>query len=284
MNPLIVIGVLSLLIIYIIVFLLYIKGDEKRKEIEFIMSDNKKKRMKTFSFEDRMLEKIKVDPDSIKFILYLERFLILTVFVTFMFILKGLALAGFGAIFVGLYFKDAYKKVIYDSGITNIAKITNFINYFVPHINSGNSADQSFLGYIEYSNDKELAEYYENKDNLEYELPTHLKQIVDIYDIAKYNEEQGIADYTYILNELSEDMSQKQVYYNSFVSRISEIQPVCWSYYIGVPLLIVISLQNTWQFWTGFGGIVLGFVLLVMFTLFKFLIFKLQQKTIIAIF
>ena len=40
--------------------------------------------------------------------------------------------------------------------------ITNFINYFVPHINSGNSADQSLLGYIEYSGDEGLKDFYEN--------------------------------------------------------------------------------------------------------------------------
>ena len=284
MNPIGVIAILSLLIVYIVVGLIYIKGSEKRKEIQLIMDVGVEKRIKTFSFEDKILDKLKIEPNKVRFVLYIERILIISVLGIAVFFIRGLALAAFGAIVTAIYFEDAYKKAIYESGITNIARITNFINYFVPHINSGNSADQSFLGYIKYSSDEELAEYYENRDNLEYELPTHLKQIVDIYDIAKYNEEQGISDYTYILNELSEDYSQKQIYYNSFISRISEIKPICWSYYFAVPFLIIVSLSQTWDFWIGFGGLICGFILLAFFFAFKLLIFKLQKKTIVTIF
>ena len=284
MSPLIVLTVLSLLIIYIVVALVYAKGSEKRKEIQFIMDAQPEKRIRTLAFEDKILTNLKVDPNRVKMVIYFERILILCVVGIVFFYLRGLALALFGAIVISIYFEDAYRKAIYESGITNIAKITNFINFFVPHINSGNSADQSLLGYIEYSNDQELVEYYENRDNIEFELPPHLKQIVDIYDIAKYNEEQGIADYTYILNELSEDYAQKQIYYNSFISRIGEIKPICWSYYIGVPILVIVSLRNTWNFWTGIGGYVVGFILLVFFLLFKLLIYKLQKKTITTIF
>lgn len=284
MNPIVVLIVLSFLIVYIVCTILYIKGSHKRKEIQLIMDTNKKTNFKTLGFEDRILKKLNIDPNKAKPIIYIERFLIVGCLATALLALRGLALFGFGAIVITLYFDDAYKKAIYDSGITNIGKVTNFINFFVPHINSGNSADQSFLGYIKYSNDEELANYYENKNNLEYELPTHLKQIVDIYDIAKYNEEQGISDYTYILNELSEDMSQKQVYYNSFISRIGEIKPICWSYYGGIPVLIIASLKNTKDFWLGAWGFVGGLALLTLFGLFKFLIYKLQKDSIVKIF
>lgn len=284
MNPLIVLGILSLLIVYMIVALIYIKTSQKRKEIEVMMTNEKEKRVKTFAFEEKLIRKFNINPNKIAPILYIERIIILSVFVIALGYLKGLAMCIFGAIGITIYFSDLTKKAIYDSGIENVGKVTNFINYFVPHINSGNSADQSLLGYIEYSRDEELAEYYENKDNIEYELPTHLKQITDIYDIAKYNEEQGIADYTYILNELAQDYAQKQVYYNSFVSRIGEIQPICWAYYISVPVLIIVSLKNTWSFWTGIWGFVAGFVLLLFFFLFKLLIYRLQKKTIIVMF
>ena len=154
----------------------------------------------------------------------------------------------------------------------------------MPHISSGNSADQSLLGYIEYSRDVELAEFYEHRFDPEYKLETHLRQIVDIYDIAKYNEEKGINDYTYILNELSKDYAQKQVYYNSFMARIGEIKPIMLSYYFGVPILIAISFGQTYSFWMGFGGYIVATLVLGLFGLFKFLIYKLQKDTVKTIF
>ena len=284
MDIFLILSVLTALILYIFFTLIYIHGNDKRKEIQILISTDKKYRIKTLNFEDYILEKLQVDPNKIKYILYIERFILISM-VTFGFVmLRGIALAAFGAVAITWAFNDSFKKIIYESGITNISRITNFINFFVPHISSGNSADQSFLGYIEYSSDGELLNYYENRENPEYKIPEHLKEIIDIYDIAKYNEEKGISDYTYILNELSQDMAQKQVYYNSFVAREGEIGPIVWSYYIGVPLLVVISFSQTYEFWLGVGGYVVSIVLLILFTSFKFLIFKLQKKTINTIF
>lgn len=284
MNIFIVLSVLIVLILYISFVLIYIHGKDKRKEIQLLISINKKYKIKTLNFEDLILKKLSIDPNKVSYILYIERFIIISIIVFGIVILRGIALALFGAIAITLVFDDAFKKIIYESGVTNIGRITNFINYFVPHITSGNSAKQSFLGYIEYSSDKELSEYYENIENPDYKLPEHLKEIIDIYDIATYNEEKGISDYTYILNELSQDMAQKQVYYNSFVARQGEIGPIVWSYYIGVPLLVAISFSQTYEFWLGTGGYIISIILLILFTAFKFLIFKLQEKTIKTIF
>lgn len=279
-----VISVLIMLIVYIASVLIYIHGSEKRRELQVLMDTSHDYEMKTFNFENEILQKLQVEPDKVKYAIYIERVLILSGIAVAFWFLRGIALAAFGAILVSFIANDSYKKVVYESGITNINRITNFINYFVPHINSGNSADQSFLGYVEYSADEELAAYYENRDNPDFKLPPHLRQIVYIYDIAKYNEEKGISDYTYILNELSKDMAQKQIYYNNFVSRIGEIQPIMWSYYIGVPILIFISFGQTYEFWLGAGGYIVSFILLALFATFKFLIFKLQKRTINVIF
>lgn len=284
MNIWLVPALLLTILLYIIYVIKFLKEREKTKDIEFLLNEQVLTPMKTFAFEDAILKKFKIEPDKVRFVLYIERVLIFTTLAISVYFFKGLAVAGFLAILIVFFSEDAYKKVIYESGITNINKVMNFINFFVPHINSGHSANQSLLGYIEYSLDTELSEYYENKDNQDYIIPTHLRQIVDIYDIARYNEEKGISDYTYILNELSKDMAQKQIYYNSFISRIGEIQPIMWSYYIGVPILIGISLGQTYDFWMGIGGYVVAFILLILFGLFKFLIFKLQKKTINVIF
>lgn len=284
MNFLVVLGVLIALLVYTIVVVVYAKNSAQRKELESLMSNTQKYEMKTFHYEDEILKKLQIKPNSVKFVIYVERFIVVSLLIVAFYYLRGLALAALGAIVIAITADQAYKKVLYESGITNIPRVMNFINYFVPHINSGNSADQSFLGYVEYSGDEDLASFYENRDNPDFKLPAHLKQIVDIYDIAKYNEEKGISNYTYILNELSEDMSQKQIYYNSFVSRISEIKPICWSYYIAVPLLICISFKQTLDFWMAGGGYLVSIVLLALFAGFKFLIYRLQKKTIETIF
>lgn len=284
MSIWIVLSVLISLILYITFVLIYIHNHENNKKLEVLINESQNHSIKTFYFENKLLEALKAEPNKIKTILYIERFLLISSILISFWLLKGLAILAFGAIIIMIVAEDSYKKVVYESGITNINKIINFINYFVPHINSGNSADQSLLGYIEYAGDEELSEYYHNRDNVDFKLAPHLKQIVDIYDIAKYNEEQGISDYTYILNELSQDMAQKQVYYNNFISRIGEIQPIMWSYYIGVPILIFISFEQTASFWRGIGGYLVSIALLIFFGVFKFLIFKLQKNTINVIF
>ena len=284
MNVWLIPSLLVTVLLYIIYGIKFLEHRRKSQEVEWLLSAEEQKPMKTFSFEDRILKRFNTEPDKVKLVLYIERIIILITLIISVYFFKGLALTGFMAIVIIFFADDAYRKVIYESGITNINKVMNFINFFVPHINSGHSADQSLLGYIEYSLDAELSEYWENKDNQDYKIPTHLRQIIDIYDIAKYNEEKGISDYTYILNELSKDMAQKQVYYNSFISRIGEIQPIMWSYYIGVPILIGASLGQTYDFWMGIGGYVVAIILLILFAIFKLLIFKLQKKTINVIF
>lgn len=286
MNPLFVIGLLIVLLLYIIAMIFSIRNISQINETTSLIGEieNRESKIFVFNYERSIINKLHVKPEKIKGILYLERILLLAIIVLTTIILKGLALALFGALTISFIFDDLYKKDLYKSGILNVSKVMNFINFFVPHITSGHSAEQSFLEYIQYAKDEDLKVYFENKDNPDVKILPHLRQIIDIYDIAKYNEEKGINDYTYILNEMEQDMSQKQTYYNSFISRIGEIRPICWSYYIGVPLLIVVSYSNTYTFWQAGGGWIIATVLLALFGLFKFLIYKLQKKTIETIF
>lgn len=270
--------------VYITLFLVYLFRRKRSKEIESLIDIKYNEKAKTFFFEEKLLKSLKIRPEKAKGFLFLERLILVFLIAFILFSYRGIAIFFVGAIVTSILFDDLSKKVIYDSGISNVPNIMNFINYFVPHINSGNSANQSFLGYIEYSGNEELREFYENIDNPDYKIPPHLKQIIDIFDIARYNEEKGISDYVYILDELSKDMSQKQTYYNNYVSRVGEIKPICWSYYIGVPILILVSFQSTYSFWMGIWGWICSIVLLILFCIFKFLIYKLQKNTITTIF
>lgn len=279
-----ILALLGSILVYFSIIAVSLNRWEQQKRLNVIIQEGRKDARRVFFFERALLDRLHIEPEKVHTALMVERVLLfIAIFVLFMTI-KGITILFVGAVFITLFFNDAYKVVIYESGIENVPRVVNFINFFIPHINSGNSADQSLLAYIQYSRDDELAEFYEHKGDLEYKLQPHLKQIVDIYDVAKYNEEKGISDYTYILNEIAQDYSQKQVYYNSFISRIGEIKPIVMSYYIAVPFLIILSMQQTYDFWMGIGGVIVAIVTLILFAIFKALIFRLQKQTVKDIF
>lgn len=279
-----ILALLGSILAYFAIIAVSLNRWEQQKRLNVIIQEGRKDARRVFFFERALLDRLHIEPEKVHTALMVERVLLfIAIFVLFMTI-KGITILFVGAVFITLFFNDAYKVVIYESGIENVPRVVNFINFFIPHINSGNSADQSLLAYIQYSRDDELAEFYEHKGDIEYKLQPHLKQIVDIYDVAKYNEEKGISDYTYILNEIAQDYSQKQVYYNSFISRIGEIKPIVMSYYIAVPFLIILSMQQTYDFWMGIGGVIVAIVTLILFAIFKALIFRLQKQTVKDIF
>jgi hypothetical protein len=276
---------LALVLLYIAIVVVHLYKNKTQVDFSNLVDiKSDEKHVHTLFYEEMILKHFGVKAKNAIPILYTERALLVVAFVALFYMLRGLAIAIVGALLVGLLTRDAYEKVVYNSGVRNVGKVVNFINFFVPHINSGNSADQSFLGYLEYSKDEELQDYYENHEHDGYQIPVDIRQIVEIYNIAKYNEQKGISNYTYILNEISEDMSQKQVYYNSFQAKMGEINPIMWSYYFGVPILTSISVLQAPSFWQGVGGYAVSLVLLGMFSAFKFLVFKLQKDTIKKIF
>lgn len=279
-----IVGLLLVILIYIITIIYYIQHRNKIKDLDQFINEDRMEYSRMFYLEERILKSLNIKPGKIKPVLWTIRIIVFGAIGVLLYMLRGVALTLVGGLAVTLIFDDLYKKAVHDSGITNVSIVTNFLNYFIPHINSGNSADQSLLAYISYSGLEPLEEFYQRRGEPGYEIPTEIKQIVDIWDIAKYNEEKGISDYTYILNEISKDMSQKQTYYNSFVSRISEIKPIEISYYIGVPAMIFMSFSQTYDFWMGVGGAICSVVILILFTVFKFLIYKLQKSTIETIF
>lgn len=279
-----ILALLGAILVYFAIIAVSLNRWEQQKRLNIIIQEGRKDARRIFFYERTLLDKLHIEPEKVRTALMVERILLFVAILVLFLTIRGLTILLVGAIFITLFFDDAYKVVIYESGIENVPRVVNFINFFIPHINSGNSADQSLLAYIQYSRDEELAEFYEHKDNLEHKLQPHLKQIVDIYDVAKYNEEKGISDYTYILNEIAQDYSQKQVYYNSFISRIGEIKPIVLSYYIACPFLIILSMQQTHDFWMGIGGVVVAIVTLILFGIFKALIFRLQKQTVSDIF
>ena len=276
---------IAALLVYFVAIIFALKRWEHQRRMNVLIGDaGNKKGMKLMFYEHMFVDRFHLEPKRVRPVIYLERIAILLLIVVCLFYLRGLTVLVFGAVAATIFFDQATKNVIYESGITNVSNVVNFINFFVPHVSSGHSADQSLLGYIEYSKDEDLALFYEHKDDPEFVMQKHLRQIVDIYDIAKYNEEKGINDYTYILNEISQDYAQKQVYYNNFVARIGEIKPIQISYYVGVPILIIISLGQTYDFWMGIGGALCAIGVLLLFVVFKYLIYKLQKDTVTNIF
>ena len=240
--------------------------------------------IKTMAWEQALLKKIGVKASEALIFLYIERLILIVGFIILLFIFKGLALAGIIALIAEFYFQDLYKKMIYNSGITNIPQVVSFINFFIPQLDSGVSADQAFTIYIETNASEELSDYYKHKDDETYRIPPHLKQIVEIYQLALYNENSGSNDYSYIIQEMGEDINQKSIYYNKFLGAINTIKPIGLAFTFGVPICIYLSYTQTSSFWNSFFGWIVALIIALLYVLYKFFIYKLQENTVKKIF
>jgi hypothetical protein len=272
--------------VYIAIVSVFAYNNHRRREVEALLSINteKPKDPFMFGFERKFLYQYKIKPKKVVLLLWIERIAIIAALVAVVFVLKALAIAAVGAIVTVFLAKDAYDKVLFKSGVQNISHSLNFINFFTPHLISGDSADQALLGYIEYTEDPDISEFYQKKDDADYVVPSQLTQISEAYSIAKYSEETGSENYIDVLQEFSEDMAQKQTYYNNFLSRMGGIKPITWAYYIFVPVLIAVPWSYTADFWSGIWGIVDAIVILGLFVACQFLIYKIKKNTIILVF
>lgn len=299
MSNIFVLALLGSILLYIIIGVVMLEKKLEQKRIADSIQANvinagmvnvgsgtegKVSAIRTMAWEDAVLKKFNIKPSEALFFLYVERIILIVALVAVTVLLKGLGLAAVLAVLISLIFSDMNKKMIYNSGITNIPYIVSFINFFVPQINSGVSADQALARFIETNADEDLAEYYKNRDNADYKMPVHLKQVVDVYQLAIYNENLGMNDYTYILMEMSEDINQKSTYYNKFMGAIGEIKPTGYAFSFGVPILIAASYTQTADFWQGGFGWLAAFAIVALYATYKFLVYKLQEKTINKIF
>lgn len=286
MSPTMKVVAIGIVAIYLVVSAVVINQIMNRKRAEDVFkSFSSIDTRKTFAFEQMLQRKLNIPEDKMPVFVVWERIAIAAIAIVAIYQLRGLAVAIFGAFAVAFFADASYKGMIQKSGITSIPEIVNFINNFIPKLTSGESADQAFLNFVHSVGSESLLDYYQNQDNPDFVPASEAdSQIIEIYNVAKYNESIGTDNYTTILQDMLKDINQKQTYYNTFNARIGEIKPVSWAYYIGVPVLIWVSFSNTGDFWTGVGGWIVSLALLGLFALFKFALYRIQKKSVLLIF
>ena len=252
------------------------------------MSKNEVYTIRMFSFEQYIVDKLKLPRERVRLFVYMLRIVIMCLFVFSYFAFGTAGVAIFLAIGILFAMENKKKYEIEKSGITRIADTVAFMDFFTPQIASGASAEQAFIRYIEKLDDKNeyrrlILEYLDAKKNQDYsyKAPTMIKDIVSVYENAVYNEEMGSSNYLYIIKEAKADLFQKSVYYTDYNSRVSEVlKPIEFAYYIGVPFIIFILFGSIGDFWFTIYGVITSFALLVLFYAFKALCNRLAIKTL----
>ena len=253
-----------------------------------VLGKEEKKERFLLHFELKLMQKLNIDEEGSRLFLIIERaaIAIAVIILTMATGVLGITLV---VCFVIYTIMDSRLKMkIENSGITRINDTIAFMDYFVPSIASGKSASQAFTGYIEKL-DKEtstytlLYEYWMAKDNgdISYSTPEPIKDICSIYENALYNEQKGVSDYLYIIEEAKMDLFQRSSYYNDFNSRMKEvIVPTSGAYYIGVPVIIAVLYGSFGSFWHTIWGVGTAICLVILFTLFQWLLNKLSSDTV----
>lgn len=263
------------------------KSESDIKNVINVLSENKSS-VNTIFYEQKIIEKLNLPEDKIKIFVYSERALLVLLIIMSYMILGVVGLGIFASVVILVMMDNKLKEQIYESGVTRINEVVAFMDYFTPAVSSGQSAKQAFMGYIqkldpESSQRRLLIEYWnrKNENDYSYETPESINDITSVYENALYNEEKGVDDYLYIIEEAKADLFQKSVYYNDFNSRVNEVvKPVSFAYYIGVPIIIIMLFGMVGDFWFTFIGAITMVVLVILFFSFKYLMNKLTINSL----
>lgn len=289
-TTLIGIGLIALIAVYLIFMIFFLNKQKSESEVENVFDAvlQKKNKIKLFYFEQVLVEKFNVNENQIKFFIYSERALIAVAVVIPYLIMGFVGIGIFACVVILILLNNQLRQEIYKSGINRIGDTVAFMDYFVPSINSGNSASQAFLGYInklakDDPNRELLIQYRNAKSNndLRYETPEAILNITSIYENALYNEEKGVDNYLYIIEEAKRDLFQKQKYYTDYATSVNGvIKPIAAAYYVGVPFCIFMTMGSAGDFWYTIWGVIAVILLCIFFFLFRFLLNKLELSTI----
>lgn len=271
-------------IVYVIVFTLAVNHNRKHKKI--INRIQNKDSFYFFGFEKDLIEISGMTNEKAKKYIILLRILLLSLIVLVITKFGFIALFLFLAAATLVYSNNQNKKLIDDAGIRYIIIVNEFLDSYIPAISTGVSNDQAMLRFVRSQNDEELFNWWVNKSKPEFRLGIENKwrRIIEVYEMVRFNEERGISDSLPIIEEMQDDLNAKQKHYDDYQARIGEIKPIMFSYYIGIPIILFISWNQTQNFWSTIWGLVCAFVLAVLFFAFEMLIYKLKKSTIERIF
>jgi hypothetical protein len=274
--------IVALVIIYLIILYRHICFSKKKEEA--ISNLIEEKPIVLFKIEKRLYCKIHLSKKKMKIFVYTMR-LLFVVLCAFLFMqLSSVALFFITAIFIILYFDNLINKEIDEAGVNYIADMNGFLDMYIPAVASGSSNNQAMLKYVYAMDDKNLSDWWLNKDNHTIKIDNKWKRMIEVYEMMKYNEEMGIDDSLDSIEELQKDLTNKDKFYNDYKGKMGEIKPTVISYYICLPLLLLMSFSQNRPFWCSLNGYIVIAILIVVFIMFEFCIYKLKKSVIHTIF
>lgn len=251
------------------------------------------KHIKLFFYESQLLDRLNVNPNQVRIFIYIERILLVVLFVLSYFFIGFLGLGFVGAIAINFFFNDKTKKLIAEEGVSDIQPTLDFINFFCPTVIGGAATEQALLKYIQRLSDDDiykllLTEYYASKKedgDLGYKIPDRIKIITEVYENASYNEELGIEDYLDVVEEEKKALFKKQKYYGQYQNEYnSVVNPIKMCYIVLLPLIVLMTISMTGDFWNTIFGFFTLLVVLVIYAVFQLLLYNLNKSTIKNIF
>ena len=275
---------LSILMLIYVIFasVMIVNNSKKKKALEHL----KKKNVFLTFYEKKIIELLNIPSSKIKVFIYTIRFLLLVALIFMATIMGFVTLFLVLSVLTVLYFNMQTSKLVDKTGVTHLATINSFLDTFIPSIASGLSNDQSMLKFVHSTEDANLTDWWLKKDDLTsvVKLDNKWTRIVEVYNMMNFIEEKGTGDPLSIIKEMQNDLNTKQKYYDEYRAKMGEIKPIMLSYYIGVPLLIVMSYNQTRGFWNTGWGLVAAIGLAILFAIFQFLIYKLKKDSINMLF
>lgn len=273
--------------VYITILIGFIIRKKKNKEIKDIVNSFAKEEDKKdyYSRWKRKIFDIMLvrDKKQKKILSAVFNIVLLIIFGISIYMVGAISLVVIVGIVSSYIAKENIDKLVDKSGIRYIPITNEFLDVFIPAITSGKSNSQAMLAFINQYEDNEVLNVWW-ADRSRGMNDNRFETIVEIYDMTMFDEEHGIDDSLPVIKEMQENMNKKQEFYDEFVAKIGETSSIELSYVGGLPLLLLMTLSNTRQFWYTFPGLLCAVGLGVMFVLFRFLSYKLRVNTIKKLF
>lgn len=280
MNAVNITLIAALVIYFFIALRFFINYSKQNKALETVT----RKEVSLFFWENYIINKTGIDRSYIKPVVYTSRALAVVVMITASLLIGAIALTLVVGFIIVVVIERKSASLIHEAGVNHIGLVNAFLDSYIPSLSSGLSNDQAMLKYINAINDEELFEWWTNRENPEYINPVKWKRVIEIYNIIKFNEDRGIGDSLPIIEQMQQDLNVKQQYYNEYSAKMGEVQPIVFSYYFFIPVLLFMSFKETGGFWFSWLGYLSAVGLLVLFLTSQFMVFKIKASTVKVIF
>lgn len=262
----------GLVFIYLVIAVVSIMKMKRRKDEEdFIKAEVEvltyksdiKEKISMLSFEKYIYSKLKIEDK--KGMIWLFRIGAIAVLTFLGFTLHLLAIFFAFEIIMILWVQIKDQEIEDEIGVSRTERINKFLDFYIPSVSAGTSVRQTMQNYIASFGDKDIIEWFYSTeaDKL---IPREWEEVINIYENGIASEDAGLPDKAPIYQE---EMDRLMQYFNNYKQKLGEIKPICWCYYIGIPVICIMSYNNLPEVWSTFLGFVLVAILCILFAAFS---------------